>query len=191
VVIDSYDVAIMQRCEQTSAKHREASEILNKNNPNYPENMNAPEGLEGVQRRFVGFNGAVGRLQLSWLRQTLQEARTANEKVVVVSHQPIMPDSSNEVCLIWNYEDVLEILRDHADVVVASFSGHAHKGGYVRDPQSGIHFRVFEAALENRPERTYAMVDVHEDRLTVRGFGNCRSAVYDFEHTCELSHADV
>jgi manganese-dependent ADP-ribose/CDP-alcohol diphosphatase len=183
VVIDSYDVAILQRCEQTSQKRKEACEILSKNNPNYPENENSPEGLEGNDKRFVAFNGAVGTVQLSWLRKTLGEAREANEKVIILSHQPIIPDSTSPVCLIWNYEDVLAILREHADVVVASFSGHAHKGGYLRDPESGIHFRVFEAALENRPERTYAMVDIHEDRLTVRGFGNCHAAVYDFEHT--------
>jgi hypothetical protein len=28
----------------------------------------------------------------------------------------------------------------------------------------------------------YAMIDVHEDRLIVRGFGNCKSAEYDFDH---------
>ena len=104
-MIDSYDVAIMQRCENTSQKRKEASEILSKNNPNYVENMNSPEGLEGVKKRFVGFNGAVGALQLSWLRQTLGEARKANEKVIIVSHQPIIPESTNPV------------LRDHTDVV--------------------------------------------------------------------------
>jgi manganese-dependent ADP-ribose/CDP-alcohol diphosphatase len=191
VMIDSYDVAIMQRCENTSQKRKEASEILSKNNPNYAKNMNSPEGLEGLEKRFVGFNGAVGALQLAWLRQTLGEARKANEKVIILSHQPIIPESTSPVCLIWNYEDVLEILRDHADVVVASFSGHAHKGGYLRDPKSGIHFRVFEAALENRPERTYAMVDIHDDQLIVRGFGNCHSAVYDFEHNRKAANSLV
>lgn len=182
VVLDAYDVAIMQRCEQTSQKRREATEILSKRNPNFDVNMNSPEGLEGVERRFVGFNGAVGQLQLKWLEQTLAAARQDDQKVVLLSHNPIFPDSSSAVCLIWNYEEVLSILRMYSDVVVASFCGHAHKGGYSRDPESGIHFRVFEAALENRPERTYAMVDVHDDRLAVRGFGNCEWATYDFSH---------
>jgi manganese-dependent ADP-ribose/CDP-alcohol diphosphatase len=84
---------------------------------------------------------------------------------------------------MWNYDEVLAILREHSDVVVASFSGHAHQGGYVRDPESGIHFRVLEAVLENKPEMTYAMVDVHRDQVVVRGYGNCHSAVYAFEHT--------
>jgi manganese-dependent ADP-ribose/CDP-alcohol diphosphatase len=183
VVLDTYDIAIMQRCERTCQKRKEASKILSKNNPNYPANMNSPEGLEGNEKRFVGFGGGVGSIQLSWLRQTLDEARTAGEKVIIVSHQPILPGSSNPVCLVWNFDEVLEVLRDFGDIVVASFSGHAHKGGYSRDPQSGIHFRVIEAVLESCPEKTYAIMDVYDDRLILRGYGHCESAVYDFEHT--------
>lgn len=182
VVLDGYDIAIMQRCEVTSKKRKEATDILRKNNPNFEKNINSPAGLDGTERRFVGFNGSVGPLQLQWLKDTLSQARHERQKVVILSHQPILPESSSHVCLIWNYEEVLEILRDNADVVIASFCGHAHKGGYRRDPDSGIHFRVFEAALENRPERTYAIVDVYDDRLVVRGFGNCESGIYDFQH---------
>lgn len=183
IVLDGYDVAIMQRCELSSQKRREAVEILRQNNPNFENNMNSPEGLVGNERRFVGFNGSVGQIQLQWLQERLGLARQEGQKVVILSHQPILPESSAAVCLIWNYDEVLSILRDFSDVVVASFSGHAHKGGYCRDLESGIHFRVFEAALENRPERTYAMVDVHDDRLVVRGYGNCQSDTYEFEQT--------
>ena len=49
--------------------------------------------------------------------------------------------------------------------------------------QSGIHFRVIEAALENPdPEKTYAMLQVFENRLEIEGFGNCESAIYDLDH---------
>jgi manganese-dependent ADP-ribose/CDP-alcohol diphosphatase len=182
VVVDGYDIAMMQRCEVSSQKRKQATQILKERNPNFDDNMNSPEGLDGVDRRFVAFNGSVGPIQLDWLRGSLDEARRLDQRVIILSHQPILPESSSPVCLIWNYDEVLGLLREFSDVVVASFCGHAHRGGYCRDPESGIHFRVFEAALENRPEQTYAMVDVHEDRLVVRGFGNCQSAVYDFDH---------
>jgi len=183
VVLDAYDVAIMQRCEVSSKKRKEATEILTSKNPNFEANMNSPSGLRGRQRRFVGFNGAVGPLQLEWLIETLKAARKERQKVVILSHNPIFPFSTTVVCLIWNYREVLNILREYSDVVVASFCGHAHKGGYCRDRESGIHFRVFEAALENRPEKTYALVDVHDDKLVVRGFGKCESATYEFSHS--------
>ena len=78
---------------------------------------------------------------------------------------------------------MLKVLREYRDVVAASFSGHAHKGGYRRDEKSGVHFRVFEAVLENpQPHNTYAIVSVYADRLEIDGFGNCQSDVYALDH---------
>lgn len=183
VVLDTYDIALMKRCPKSSRKHKTATEILAKHNPNYPQQENSPEGMEGVNKRFVGFNGGVDQPQLEWLRTTLQQAREADEKVIILSHQPILPGSSSPVCLVWNYEQVLEVLREYSDVVVVSLAGHAHKGGYQRDEESGIHFRVIEAALESpSPIKTYGMVDMYDDRLVIRGFGHCESAEYDFDH---------
>eukprot|EP00934_Nitzschia_sp_Nitz4_P008149 Nitzschia sp. Nitz4//scaffold38_size140716//28746//29912//NITZ4_003130-RA/size140716-processed-gene-0.27-mRNA-1//1//CDS//3329550027//8139//frame0 len=182
IALDGYDIAFMKRHPESSRKRLQAASILQAINPNFPGNFNAPEGLEGKDRRFVGFNGSIGPLQLAWLERSLEEARSLNQTVIILSHQIIHPDSGSHMCLIWNYEKVLEILRDYSDVVAATFSGHAHKGGYCRDKVSGIHFRVVEAVLECRPERTYAMLDVYPDRLVVRGFGNCKSGVYDLSH---------
>jgi len=87
--------------------------------------------------------------------------------------------------LIWNYDEVLEILREYSDVVVASFAGHAHKGGYVRDEDSGIHFRVIEAVLESKPPtKTFGILEIFRDKMKLNGYGDCSSAVYDFGH-CE------
>mgnify|MGYP005842109197 CR=1 FL=1 len=184
LVMDSYDIAKMGRCTETSAKYKEACEILARENPNFPHNDNSSEGIEGeLNRRFVAFNGGVGTRQLEWVRETLQSARENEEKVIVISHQPILPGSSSSICLVWNYEDILKVLREYSDVVVASFAGHAHSGGYKRDEESGIHFRTFEAVLENpHPHKTYGMVEVHDNCLLVQGYGNCESAIYDFDH---------
>ena len=182
ITLDSYDIGILQRCPDTSSKRKLAESILRDNNPNSERNINSPEGLVGVQQRFVGFNGGVGHVQLAWLKQELELARSRHERCIILSHQPILPASSSPVCLMWNYKEVLAVLRQYSDVVVASFSGHAHKGGYQRDV-SGIHFRVFEAVLESAdPYKTYAMIDMYDDRLQVRGFGRCKSACYQFDH---------
>jgi len=185
IVLDSYDVALLQRCTETSQKRKEAVRLLqHHNSANYQDgNENSPEGLVGVQKRFVAFGGGVGPVQLEWLRNELAAARTNHERVLIFSHQPILPTSSNPVCLMWNYKEVLAVLREYKDVVVASFSGHAHKGGHARDRTSGIHFRVLEAILESPdPHKTYALLDVYHDRLEVRGFGHCQSAVYHLDH---------
>ena len=187
VILDSYDIALMKR--QTSKKAK-AMEILSKNNPNYPDQENSPEGLEGLEKRFVAFNGAVDVPQIEWLRSTLEEAKVKGEKVIILSHQPILPGSSSPVCLIWNYDVVLNLLREYKCTVAAAFAGHAHRGGYKRDEESGIHFRVFEAALEsNDPVKTYAFVDVYQDRIAVRGLGDCKSADYDLDHMQDELHS--
>lgn len=183
VVIDSYDISMMQRCPTTSTKRQKAVQILSDNNPNYPELENSPEGLDGIQKRYVAFNGAVDEPQKIWLHKTLEEAKENDEKVIILSHQPIIPNSSGDVCLIWNYEDILDILREYKCTVAACFAGHAHKGGYQRDAESGIHFRVFEAVLESKdPIKTYACVDYHHDRIEIRGYGDCESATYHLDH---------
>jgi manganese-dependent ADP-ribose/CDP-alcohol diphosphatase len=184
VVLDSYDISLMGRCSQTSTKHQKAHAILAEHNPNYPENENSPVGLEGLKKRFVAFNGAVDKTQLAWLRKELANAEKQNEKVIVLSHQPILPGSSSPVCLMWNYEEVLDILHAFSHVVLASFSGHAHKGGYLRDETSGIHFRVLEAVLESpSPIKTYGFIDFYNTHMEVRGNGDLTSATYDFDHT--------
>jgi len=183
LVLDTYDLCLLDRCPESSYKRHRAHEILSANNHNYPQNENSPEGLDGLSRRFVAFNGGIDEPQLEWLQHSLQLARDNDEKVIIFSHQPIHPGSSWPTCLVWNYDEVLDILRSYKDVIIASFSGHAHKGGYIRDEESGIHFRSVEAVLESSPPiRTYAIVDVFEDRLVFRGEGDCLSDVYDLDH---------
>lgn len=181
VVLDSMDISCLR--PEGTRKRNLADAIMRRENPNYPHLENSPQGLEDVQKRFVAFNGAVDEPQLEWLRQTLQEARDSSEKVVLLSHQPILPDSCGPMTLIWNYDHVLTILREFADVVVLSLAGHAHKGGYKRDEVSGIHFRVMEAVLETPPpDATYAIMHVHDGKIELVGYGDCSSAIYDFDH---------
>ena len=192
LVLDSYDICLLDRCPETSPKRHAAHAVMTKNNPNYPKDPNSPQGLEGLAKRFVAFNGAVDTPQLEWLEQSLQMARDNDEKVILCSHQPIHPESTWPTCLIWNYDEILAIVRNYNDVVCASFSGHAHKGGYVRDEVSGVHFRTFEAVLESPdPIRTYAMVDVWEDRLEVKGWGDCESDTYGLEHLSTVVENNV
>ncbi|KAL3806912.1 hypothetical protein ACHAXA_008922 [Cyclostephanos tholiformis] len=183
VIIDSFDICLLDRCVDTSNKRRAAHEILKSNNPNYPEQENSPEGLVGLSRRFVAFNGGVDVPQLEWLERSMENARINGERVIICSHQPIHPDSSFPTCLVWNYDEILAIVRKYGDVIIASFSGHAHRGGYVRDEVSGVHFRTFEAMLESpSPIRTYAIVELFSDSLVVRGSGDCVSDIYDLDH---------
>lgn len=173
VVLDCYGLSILGR-EKDDPVYQEAMALLRQVNPN--ENLNSPTGLVEEQRRFVAFNGAVDREQMKWLEKTLVEATEAGENVVIFTHVPIHPSTSpTPASLLWNYPEVLELIRRFPCVRVV-FSGHSHADGYVYAHEGmhnrGVHFVVCDAILECSPSETaHALVHVFEDKLVVQGYG--------------------
>ncbi|KAK4382023.1 Manganese-dependent ADP-ribose/CDP-alcohol diphosphatase [Sesamum angolense] len=139
VVLDGYDIsAIGWPADHPNAL--EALNVLREKNPN--SNKNSPDGLIGLGRRFLMFNGAVGKEQMEWLHYVLQDATKLNQKVVICCHLPLDPQCL-QVCL----------------------AGHTHKDGYSVDSY-GVHHRVLEAALECPPgTNAFGYVDLFPDRL--------------------------
>ncbi|KAG6576476.1 manganese-dependent adp-ribose cdp-alcohol diphosphatase-like [Phytophthora cinnamomi] len=173
VVLDCYGLSILGR-EKNDPAYQEALALLRRVNPN--ENLNSPTGLEDAQRRFVAFNGAVDRDQMKWLEAVLVKATEAGEHVVIFTHVPIHPSTSpTPSSLLWNYPEVLELIRRYACVRVV-FSGHSHADGYVYAHEGmhnkGVHFVVCDAILECAPAETaHALVHVFDDKLVVQGYG--------------------
>ncbi|CAM9362523.1 unnamed protein product, partial [Hapterophycus canaliculatus] len=123
---------------------QEGMELLAKHNPN--RDKNDEEGMEGLQKRFVKYNGGVGSKQLLWLEEQLAEATQAGQRVVGFGHVPIYPAAPSAHTLLWNYEDVLEVMHKF-DCVALFLSGHRHRETYARD-EKGIHHISLAAALE-------------------------------------------
>ncbi|KAG7396199.1 hypothetical protein PHYBOEH_002640 [Phytophthora boehmeriae] len=173
VVLDCYSLSILGR-EKSDPVYQEAMTLLRRINPN--ENLNSPTGLVDEQRRFVAFNGALDREQMRWLEEILVKATEANENVVLFTHVPIHPSTSpTPSSLLWNYPEVLELIRRFACVRVV-FSGHSHADGYVYAHEGmhnkGVHFVVCDAILECAPTETaHALVHVFPDKLMVQGYG--------------------
>ncbi|KAJ6358788.1 hypothetical protein OIU76_000504 [Salix suchowensis] len=165
VVLDGYDISAIG-WPQGHPKTLQALEFLEKKNPN--SDKNSPEGLQGLDRRFVMFNGAVGREQLEWLDGTLQDATKLKQKVIVCCHLPFDDVASDKEALLWNYDEVMNIIHQY-NCVKACLSGHDHRGGYSIDSH-GVHHRSFEAALECPPDTdAYGHIDVYDDRLLLFG----------------------
>ncbi|RLN67364.1 hypothetical protein BBJ28_00022309 [Nothophytophthora sp. Chile5] len=173
VVLDCYGLSILGR-DKSDPVYQEAHALLRRVNPN--KNLNSPTDLIKEQRRFVAFNGAVDRDQMRWLEETLVKATVANENVVIFTHVPIHPSSTPAPSsLLWNYPEMLELLRRFACVRVV-FSGHSHADGYVYAHEGmhnkGIHFVVCDAILECAPSETaHALVQVFPHKLVVQGYG--------------------
>ncbi|KAG9138018.1 hypothetical protein Leryth_001282 [Lithospermum erythrorhizon] len=176
VVLDGYDISAIG-WPKDHRNSLEAINFLNQKNPNTDKNN--PNGLMGLEKRFLMFNGAVGKAQLQWLDHVLWEATKSNQKVVVCCHIPLDPVASSTTALLWNYDEVMSVIHRY-DCVKACIAGHDHKGGHSIDSH-GVHHRVLEAALECPPGTdAYGFVDVFHDRLELNGIGRMKSTDMEF-----------
>ena len=165
VVLDPYDVSTIG---PGSGDAEDAFKLLEQNNPN---NVRGPcdwlEGLTGVSRRWVPYNGGVGEEQLAWLEATLRASEEAGVRVMVFSHVAVCPGSSADSTLVWNYDRILAMFEAYA-CVAAFLCGHDHKGGYKLE--HGVHHVTVESPLEcDLGETAYGLMVVTEDHLVLHG----------------------
>jgi manganese-dependent ADP-ribose/CDP-alcohol diphosphatase len=118
------------------------------------------------------WNGGIGDRQKQWLRKVLERAAAAGERALVFCHFPLLAEASTPQHLLWNREEILQILQD-APAVAAYMNGHAHDGGYAL--RHGIHFVTFPGMVESGARNSYTLVDVYDDRLELRGSGTAPS----------------
>ncbi|KAL0417228.1 UNVERIFIED_CONTAM: Manganese-dependent ADP-ribose/CDP-alcohol diphosphatase [Sesamum latifolium] len=171
VVLDGYDISAIGWPED-HPNALKALNVLREKNPN--TNKNSPDGLIGLERRFLMFNGAVGKEQMEWLDHVLQDATKLNQKVVICCHLPLDPQVSSDESLLWNYDEVMDVIHQYNCVKVC-LAGHTHKDGYSVDSY-GVHHRVLEAALECPPgANAFGYVDLFPDRLLLTGTDRLQS----------------
>eukprot|EP00995_Heteronema_vittatum_P011574 NODE_7263_length_410_cov_155.609418_g5616_i0.p1 GENE.NODE_7263_length_410_cov_155.609418_g5616_i0~~NODE_7263_length_410_cov_155.609418_g5616_i0.p1 ORF type:complete len:111 (+),score=32.49 NODE_7263_length_410_cov_155.609418_g5616_i0:33-335(+) len=88
---------------------------------------------------------------------------------------------SNRV-IIYDFEETLGILHTAGKgAVVAVLAGHSHRGGYAVD-SAGIHHVTVQSPLIHSQDGqvAYGYVDVHQDRIEIRGQGALTSRTLDF-----------
>ncbi|XP_070845999.1 manganese-dependent ADP-ribose/CDP-alcohol diphosphatase [Chaetodon trifascialis] len=177
VVLDAYDVSLLGR-EETSEQYSEAMNLIKQYNNN--EDLNCPPESEGLQQRFTMFNGGFSKAQLDWLDSVLTSADEKRERVTIVSHLPIHPYSTDPICLAWNFDELLAIIRSHSSVV-CFMAGHDHDGGYHRDRVTGVHHLTLEGVIETPPDgNAFGTVSVYEDRMVLKGNGRITDRVFVF-----------
>ncbi|XP_068161241.1 manganese-dependent ADP-ribose/CDP-alcohol diphosphatase [Antennarius striatus] len=176
VVLDGFDVGLLG-VEESSEGYQRALRVIRQHNQN--EDLNRCPG-SGLQMRFSMFNGGFSKNQLDWLDSVLLSADEGRERVTVVCHLPVHPDSTEPNCLAWNYEELLALLRSHSSVV-CFMAGHDHEGGYHQDKETGVHHITFEGVIETPPDsNAFATVSVYEDRMEMKGHGRIRDRVLLF-----------
>jgi hypothetical protein len=117
-----------------------------------------------------------------WLREQLNEARSADQRVVLFHHCPCFTSTR----ITWAVDDRVlpALLADFADVVLADFGGHVHT--YERSEYRGIPYITTGGAGElydfpvdecPNPYQIVAAGRLHVCRLQVRAEGITVSAV--------------
>lgn len=114
------------------------------------------------------WNSAISKTQLTWLTQQLGEVRKSNERALIFCHYPIKEEAAFNTHLLWNYNEVVDILNQYKDVVYGYFNGHYHKGGFFYDKESNFAYVTVEAILE-APDNSFGKVEVYENCIKVIG----------------------
>ncbi len=182
IVLNAYEVSVLQPMQCKGFVLAKAS--IEKHNPNakalfatYPDHpydpsVNACKDLASQQyeARFWHINGGVGEQALDWLRQEVATALQKDERILVLTHLPLDPEScpgGHRRLLLYDAEDVMKILGEEGcGHVVAVFAGHEHKGGYTCD-RYGIHHITLQSPLTHTD--AFGCVDVFADRLEIHG----------------------
>ena len=88
--------------------------------------------------------------------------------VAFVGHIPIFVETSDPLCLVWNYAEILQILHKHR-CVLAFLAGHTHLGAHSQD-EHGIHHVVFPGVIEAAPDcpALHSTVLLYPNRVVIR-----------------------
>lgn len=126
--------------------------------------------LQGLNQRFVFYNGAVGQKQLEWFDKELDDAKAAEQNVLVFCHMPLLPGICRPGMLLWNYDEVLDTMHRYTENVKGVFGGHVHHFGFKRD-DCGIPHMVLPAVLETEPGKDgHGVIEAYSDMIVVNGF---------------------
>ncbi|KAM4525385.1 manganese-dependent ADP-ribose/CDP-alcohol diphosphatase [Odontesthes bonariensis] len=176
VVLDAYDVSLLGR-EESSEQYKDAMNMIKLHNKN--DDLNCPPASEDLGR-FAMFNGGFSKNQLDWLDSVLSAADEKHDRVTIVSHLPIHPDSTDSICLAWNFSELLAIISSHSSVV-CYMAGHTHTGGYCQDKDTGVHHLTLDGVIETPPDSdAFGTVSVYSDRMVLKGNGRVEDRVFLF-----------
>jgi len=186
ILLDSYAVSVVGHAAG-SPQHDAAAAVLDaaraaarRRDAPAPRTENDPAGLAGLHRRWVALNGGLGAAQLAWLDGELGAAARAGQRALILSHIPLHPRATSAwcraLCLAWDFEAALQVIRRHAATVGACIAGHDHFGGFARDRASGVSFITLQGVIETKPgDLAYGVLELQPRRLRLWGAGRLRS----------------
>ena len=118
-----------------------------------------------AKRNYHTYNSAIGDEQQKWLRDELESAQKAGQKVIIFSHAPIKPLSLKYN--LWNDAEIANIIEQYPNVI-AFINGHDHNGNYVFD--NNIHYITLSGMVQTT-ENAYGILEIYKNRIILKGYG--------------------
>ncbi|GAB3319118.1 metallophosphoesterase [Larkinella ripae] len=138
-----------------------------KTSPAYAEAVGRLEAMKARQAPNAQvWNGGLGTRQIQWLRQELAAAAKKGQKVLVLGHMPLWPETDPHN--LWNAEEVRVLLENQPNVL-AYFNGHVHQPSH--SVHKGLHFVTFKGMVE-KEENAYAIITVYRDSVRITGYAS-------------------
>jgi predicted MPP superfamily phosphohydrolase len=122
----------------------------------------------------MDWNGGIGSNQISWLNLQLEEAMLKNEKVFLICHFPVFPESTHN---LLNYKEILPILTKYKNII-AWLNGHNHEGNYGKF--NTVHCVTFKGMVDTEETNSYALVEVYDNKLIISGYGREKSRILTY-----------
>jgi len=151
IILDSNDLSFYAH-PKDSKEHKQSVAYYTKNK------LKAPK-----------YNGGIGPKQMAWLKQVLDKADKAGERVVLFSHHPVYPESRGHNQ--WNAAQVVKTIEPH-ESVKAYINGHNHAGHYAE--KKGIHYLTLQGMVDTT-ENAYAVISIEGELIKVTGYGREKS----------------
>jgi predicted MPP superfamily phosphohydrolase len=133
---------------------------------NYIEKLKKEGEINAIE-----WNGGIGNEQCEWIISQLDAAVAASEKVIFLCHFPVAPENIHN---LLNYKKMRTILSKY-DNVVAWLNGHNHEGNYAYF--NNVHFITFRGMVETRTINSFAIIEMYNNKLVIKGSGREDSRV--------------
>jgi len=124
--------------------------------------------LNGFEKKVIGWNGALGGIQLAWIKSEVEKANQSHQRLILFAHQLIVPGDSHS---LLETQKMIKILSGSQHTVLY-ICGHKHSGS---DHMIGnIRILNLKGMVEAK-QTSFGVLSVYPDRWELRGYGEQES----------------
>lgn len=132
------------------------------------------EAHEAGMLQAYDWNGGIGAEQQEWLEVQLNEAKAANEKVILFAHHPVFPPG---VLNALNDEQIMCLIEKYPNVI-AYINGHNHLGAF--GYRKNVPYLTVPGMLQTETN-AYGIVTVYENKIDVNGYGRIQDMTIEID----------